>query len=73
MERFILQPSEREGFLVCTDQVNLLVCTFQTHKFNDTQEITQLENFNPANFMNMARYLREMTDWLREQHYDKVF
>lgn len=48
-------------------------CVFEEHKFNDTQKFTTLENFDPANFMYMTRYLREMGDWLRENHYDKIF
>ena len=72
-ERYILQPSEKPNHWVCTDTENLIVCTFENKKFNDTQKITTLGNFNPANFMNLAKYAGEMGDWLRKNHYEKIF
>ena len=72
-ERYILQPSEKPNHWVCTDQENLIVCTFENKKFNDTQKMTMLENFNPDNFMNLSKYMGEMGDWLRENHYEKIF
>ena len=73
MERYILQPSEKEGYFVCTDQLNLIVCAFEAHKFNDNQKFSLLENFDTANYMQLARLFGEMGDWLRENHYDKIF
>ena len=35
--------------------------------------MTTLENFNPNDFMKLARYMREMGDWLNENHYEKIF
>lgn len=74
MERFILQKSEKQkdGF-VCTDTVNGLVCQFTAHKFNDTQQFTFLEDVEQPNPLAIARILREMSDWLRDNHYDKIF
>lgn len=74
MERFILQKSEKQkdGF-VCTDTVNGLVCQFTVHKFNDTQQFTFLEDVEQPNPLAIARILREMSDWLRDNHYDKIF
>jgi len=72
--RFILQKSElKPNHWVCTDTENLIICTFENKNFNDTQEFKTLEEFNPANFMQLARYAREMGDWLRENHYDIIF
>lgn len=74
MVRFILQKSEKkkEGF-VCTDTVNGLVCQFISHRFNDTQKFTFLENIERPDPLAIARILREMSDWLRENHYDIIF
>lgn len=74
MERFILQKSEKQkdGY-VCTDTANGLVCQFTSHKFNDTQKFTFLEDIEQPNALAIARILREMSDWLRENHYDKIF
>ncbi len=74
MERFILQPSElKPGAWVCTDTENMIVCTFENHKFNDTQKMNMLEDFNPDNYMKLARIMRELGDWLNENHPEKVF
>ena len=70
--RYILQPSEKLNHWVCTDTENLIVCTFENKKFNDTQKMTTLENFNPDNFMKQAKYMREMGDWLYKNHKEKL-
>jgi hypothetical protein len=73
-DRFILQNSElKPNHIVCTDTQNMIVCTFENHKFNETQKFDMLEDFNPDNFMQLARIMREFGDWLSENHYDKVF
>ena len=72
--RFIIQHSElKPEYWVCTDTENLIICTFENKNFNDNQEFKELENFDPANYMQLAKIVREMSDWLRENHYDKVF
>lgn len=73
MERFILQQSTQQGWLVCTDKENLIVCQFQEHRFNDTQKFTFLEDEPHPDALAIARVVREMADWLRENHYNKVF
>lgn len=71
--RFIVQPGENPGFWVCTDTINGIVCVFEDHKFNETQETTLLEDFDPKNYMKLAKIMREMGDFLVENHYEKVF
>lgn len=71
--RFILQPSEKPNQWVCTDQVNKIVITFKENDFNNSQSCTMLEDFNPDKFMKVAQMLREMGDWLSENHYEKLF
>jgi hypothetical protein len=77
MERFILQESrEKENHWVCTDRMHNIVCVFCNHKFNDTQKFTLLDGDRfktEEEALSVATYLREMSDWLRENHYDKVF
>ena len=73
MSRFIVQPGENPGTWVCTDQANKVVCIFEDHKFNDSQNFTMLEDFDPKNYMKLAQIAREMADYLRENHYEKVF
>lgn len=77
MARFILQPSDlQQGWWVCVDTEHNIVCRFAAHKFNDTQKITMLDGDTFATSkeaLAYSTYLREMGDWLRENHYDKVF
>lgn len=74
MERFILQTSEQKSdAYVCTDTENGIVCVFDVHKFNDTQKFTFLEDVEHPDALTIARLLREMADWLSENHYEKVF
>jgi hypothetical protein len=73
MERFIIQPSEKPNHWVCTDTDNLIVCVFEEHKFNETQEFDYIGDKLTFNANNLARFAREMGDWLRENYYNKVF
>lgn len=73
MNKFIVQPGENPGTWVCTDRVNGVVCIFEDHKFNDSQNFTMLEDFDPKNYMKLAQITREMGDYLRENHYEKIF
>ena len=72
-ERFVLQHSEIEpGKLVCTDTENGIVCVFEPKRFNDTQKVSFYENMTP-DALKLARYMREMGEWLYENHKEKVF
>ena len=76
MERFILQPSQRQkGWWVCTDTLHNIVCRFKEHQYNETQEFTLLDGDSfdtEEEALAYAKYLREMADWLRENHIDKA-
>lgn len=67
--RFILQPSKKHpGSWVCTDTKNGIVCIFKEHLYYDTQDFTFIDTIpNPD-----VRAI-EMGDWLRANHYDKIF
>lgn len=72
-ERFIIyRDSEdlRDGW-VCTDRENGITCRFKAHKFNETQNITMDNEI--ADVMFVARLMREMGDWLGENHREIVF
>lgn len=75
MSRYKLEPSQlKSGWWVCTDIENLLVCTFEEGKFNETQKFTDI-NGNEEKFASMndvmahLRIMREMSDWLAINHY----
>lgn len=72
MERFILQPSQEQGFWVATDTVNGIVIKFREHQFNETQQTTLLncDTFRTAEeALAVATYMKDIADWLRENHY----
>lgn len=72
MDRYKLEQSAHPGKWVCTDKINQFIIVFEEHKFNETQEIKFFEN-EPDNVMEIAKMLREMADWLGENHYNKIF
>lgn len=76
MSRYKLEPSQlKSGWWVCTDTENLLVCTFEEGKFNDTQKFTELEDKEYKSMddvMANVRIMREMSDWLAINHYKIV-
>ena len=71
--RFVLQPSEKPNYWVCTDTENKIVCVFENRNFNYNQKLTTLDDFNPENVMLLAKFARGMGDWLQANHYDKIF
>lgn len=75
-KRFILQRSATPGWWVATDKVNNIVVTFEHGHYNDTQKVTLLngDTFkDEKEALKVATYLRELSDWLREEHYEKLF
>lgn len=71
-ERFLLQPSQEQGFWVATDTQHGIVIRFHEHEFNDTQQVTPLDDTHP-DAATLAHHLRELADWLQQEHYDKLF
>jgi hypothetical protein len=76
-DRFIIQRSTRQqDWWVCTDKEHNIVCRFKEHNYNDTQHFTFLDGDkfeSEQEALKCATYIREMADWLRDNHYDKVF
>jgi hypothetical protein len=70
--RYVIKESETPGWWVATDTENLVVIKFQEHRFNETQQVTLLEESN-VKAMAIARIMREMGDWLAAHHSEKVF
>lgn len=74
MPRFILQKhATKPGYWHCADTEHGIDVTFRLHMFNETQQVTLSEEqpFNTLEAaMAHARYLREMADWLRANHYN---
>lgn len=70
--RYLLQESETPGWWVFTDTENKIVIRFKEHRFNETQEVTALED-SEVNPLAIARVMREMGDWIVAHHADKAF
>ena len=71
-DRYLIQKSEKENHWICADQYNLIVAIWENGKFNETQEIKTLADFDSTNFMQLSRFMRELGDWLQENHSDKI-
>jgi hypothetical protein len=70
--KYTIQESKEPGWWVVTDTENLVVLKFQEHKFNETQKVTMLEDCH-LSALQLARIMREMSDWVAAHHIDKVF
>ena len=71
---YILQPSKlQQNSWILTDKNNLISISFENHRFNDTQKITNLNDFSPSQIAMLPTILRKMGDWLAENHRDKIF
>jgi DNA-binding XRE family transcriptional regulator len=72
--RFKLEPSkEKPLFWLCTDTETLITCLFEQEKFNETQDFRLPdENKSIINASKLSKYIREMREWLREYHYEKI-
>ena len=74
VDRFIIQQSKKNpNYWVCTDRLNGIVCVFEEHNFNDNQKFTILEDVAAPDVQRLAELGGEMADWLRDDHYDKIF
>ena len=69
---YVMQKSETPGWWVLTDTENRIVVRFEEHKFNDTQEVTMLEDCT-LTALQAARVMRELGDWVVRHHANKVF
>lgn len=56
----------------CTDHEHGIVCRFRWHQFNEIQQI-QMQDDTLTDPMALAKALREMGDWLAENHKDVIF
>ncbi len=71
--RFILQRSQNQkNGWVCTDLDYKVVVTFIAHHFNDTKKVAFLKDA-PTDYLERARLMRELGDWLSENHNEKLF
>ena len=71
--RFRMEPSQKKaGWWVVTDLDNLVVITFEAHRFHETQHITPLDDKTP-DALALATSLRECADWRRAEHYELIF
>lgn len=72
-DRYKLEATKDGTGWVCADKKNLYVTIWQHKKFNTTQKIELLEDFEKLNVMYLARWGNEMSGWLSKNHPDKVF
>lgn len=67
-----MEPSKDKGWWVCTDKLNKIVVRFEHKKFNETQQVAELEDFDEISALKLATTMREISDWLVKYHRDKV-
>lgn len=74
-EKFIIQPSkEMQDGWVTTDTENAIVMRFENHKLEKTLRCTPLlTDGREPTAIELATAIRDLLDWLREEHKDKAF
>lgn len=74
MEKYSVKRGTKKNEWICTDTVNGITVTFENGKFNDTQEYAVLNENMTIDFANrLPAIVAEMSDYLRENHYNKIF
>lgn len=69
MERFTLSSEDGLTWTVRDNTTGVSV-DFRKSMFNDTQDVHLPDGMNDASrMMDVARTLREITDWLAREHY----
>ncbi len=72
-DNFEISLSEKEGYWLVKDYEYNIEVEFEHGKFNETQQVLNKDTLNPSDFMHLARRMGEMAEWLRANHYDKIF
>ena len=70
--KYLLQKSETPGWWVFTDTENKIVIRFEEGRFNETQEVTLLDD-SGASATEIAAMMRERGDYIVRRHSDIVF
>lgn len=73
--RFTVTPSRKAGWWVCADRLYGTVTRWRDGDFNGTAETTVLDDPLPSPRLaaEYARAMRETAEWLRRNHYAKLF
>lgn len=68
---FTIHP-DKSGWYMITDTKWMMVCEFQEHLFNETQNYLDYGQL-PVDPQKIATAMREMGDWLYSHHYAEIF
>ena len=71
MERYKIEKSLLPNHYIVEDTQYNIFCMFEQGKFNETQAFSEIPAGMSA--IEIARIMREMGDWLRINHYNKLF
>lgn len=64
---------ERDGWYMVTDTKWMMVCEFETHRFNDTQKFPACGMLEGKDAQTVATAMRELGDWMYLHHYSEAF
>ena len=76
MEKYIVQRASTPGWWVATDNENEVVVQFEHGHYDNTREVTLLNGdalSSEKEAVKVTTYLRELGDWLRDNHYEKLY
>ena len=69
---FILQQAEKKGYMIVTDRESLFSATFKIGAFNETVNITPLKGVSNKTPLEMDSVLRQMSDFLYQNHRELI-
>ena len=68
---YVVQDLENKSGFICTDTKNMIVVSWHDRKFNETQKVSFLNGTVP-DAGQLATAMRQMGDWLVENHSEKL-
>lgn len=65
---FTLQKSDKPNHYIAVHKKANIIVEFERGKFNESQKITNIFDFAPSELGKIPAYMRELGDWLAENH-----
>lgn len=65
---FTLQESDKPNHYIAVHKKANIIVEFERGKFNESQKVTNLVEFHPSEYGKIPSYMRQLGDWLAENH-----
>lgn len=65
---FTFQESDKLNHYIAVHKKANIIVEFERGKFNESQKVTNLVDFHPSEYGKIPTYIRQLGDWLVENH-----